>query len=88
MSPKGLYSAKLVHNMDLLVTILLITETIVRTSTQIDIYGIILKSFYKDMANSYENIDSNCESNKIKQISDVFIDEMQRKYICCGFDSP
>jgi hypothetical protein len=71
-----------------LVIILLVTETIVQTSTQIDIYEVILKSFYKDMANYYENIDSNCESNIIKQISDVFIDYMQRKYICCKFDSP
>jgi hypothetical protein len=53
--------------MDLLAIILLITETIVRTSTQINIYGIILKSFYKDMANSYENIDSNYESNENKR---------------------
>jgi hypothetical protein len=67
MNPKGLYSAKLVHNMDLLAIILLITETIVRTSTQIDIYGIILKSIYKDMANSYEKIDSNYESNENKR---------------------
>ncbi len=67
MNLKGIHSAKLVHNMDLLAIILLITETIVRTSTQINIYGIILKSFYKDMANSYENIDSNYESNENKR---------------------
>jgi hypothetical protein len=53
--------------MDLLAIILLITETVVRTSTQINIYGIILKSFYKDIANSYENVDSNYESNENKR---------------------